>query len=52
MSVYLRLAEMRKPDLPYTDYGPEATASLEGLARKPRTWAEFVQTADWSKVLV
>ncbi|KAJ7442170.1 NAD(P)-binding protein [Mycena galericulata] len=32
-------------------YGPKATASLEGLARKPRTWKEFAQVADWSKVL-
>ncbi|KAJ7490117.1 NAD(P)-binding protein [Mycena galericulata] len=32
-------------------YGSKATASLEGLARKPRTWKEFVQVTDWSKVL-
>ncbi|KAJ7482197.1 NAD(P)-binding protein [Mycena galericulata] len=35
----------------YGYYGPKATASLEGLARKPRTWKEFVQVTDWSKVL-
>ncbi|KAJ6462698.1 NAD(P)-binding protein [Mycena vulgaris] len=33
-------------------YGANATASVTGLARKPRTWTEFAQTADWSKVLV
>ncbi|KAJ7145757.1 NAD(P)-binding protein [Mycena epipterygia] len=33
-------------------YGTKATSSLEGLARKPRTWAEFIETADWSKILV
>ncbi|KAJ7479880.1 NAD(P)-binding protein [Mycena latifolia] len=32
-------------------YGGKPTASLNGLARKPRTWAEFVQSADWSKAL-
>ncbi|KAJ6492617.1 NAD(P)-binding protein [Mycena vulgaris] len=32
-------------------YGPNATTSAKGLARKPRTWTEFAQTADWSKVL-
>ncbi|KAJ7178298.1 NAD(P)-binding protein [Mycena filopes] len=32
-------------------YGGNATASHEGLARKPRTWAEFVKSADWSTVL-
>ncbi|KAJ7485688.1 NAD(P)-binding protein [Mycena latifolia] len=32
-------------------YGAKPTASLDGLARKPHTWTEFVQTADWSKVL-
>ncbi|KAJ7145771.1 NAD(P)-binding protein [Mycena epipterygia] len=33
-------------------YGPKPTASIEGLARKPRTWAEFTETVDWSKVFV
>ncbi|KAJ6536011.1 NAD(P)-binding protein [Mycena vulgaris] len=33
-------------------YGANSTANLNGLARKPRTWTEFAQTADWSKVLV
>ncbi|KAJ7449186.1 NAD(P)-binding protein [Mycena latifolia] len=32
-------------------YGAKPTASFDGLARKPRTWAEFAQTADWSKAL-
>ncbi|KAJ7154130.1 NAD(P)-binding protein [Mycena filopes] len=32
-------------------YGGRPTSSHEGLGRKPRTWAEFVKTADWSKVL-
>jgi hypothetical protein len=29
------------------DLGP----SLEGLARAPRTWREFVKVTDWSKIL-
>ncbi|KAJ7662929.1 NAD(P)-binding protein [Mycena rosella] len=32
-------------------YGGKATTSHDGLARKPRTWAEFIATADWSKAL-
>ncbi|KAG9001768.1 hypothetical protein FRB93_011973 [Tulasnella sp. JGI-2019a] len=33
-------------------YGSKDTSrSLEGLARKPRTWAEFAKANDWSKVL-
>ncbi|KAJ7438274.1 NAD(P)-binding protein [Mycena galericulata] len=33
-------------------YGNKPTASLEGLARKPRTWKEFAQATDWGKILV
>ncbi|KAJ7780948.1 NAD(P)-binding protein [Mycena metata] len=32
-------------------YGGKATASHEGLGRQTRNWAEFVKSADWSKVL-
>ncbi|KAF7373240.1 NmrA domain-containing protein [Mycena sanguinolenta] len=32
-------------------YGGQPTASTDGLARAPLTWAEFVKNADWSKVL-
>ncbi|KAF7345033.1 NmrA domain-containing protein [Mycena venus] len=31
--------------------GQISTASKEGLARLPQTWAEFVKSADWSKAL-
>ncbi|KAJ7056864.1 hypothetical protein C8F01DRAFT_1372198 [Mycena amicta] len=30
----------------------DAIFSQEGLGRKPRTWRQFVQVADWSSVLV
>ncbi|KAJ7866459.1 hypothetical protein B0H14DRAFT_372643 [Mycena olivaceomarginata] len=33
-------------------YGGAETTSTEGLARPTRTFAEFVKSADWSKVLV
>ncbi|KAJ7860420.1 NAD(P)-binding protein [Mycena olivaceomarginata] len=33
-------------------YGGQPTASREGLAKKTRTWAEFVKEADWSKAFV
>ncbi|KAJ7688976.1 NAD(P)-binding protein [Mycena rosella] len=33
-------------------YGGKPTTNLDGLVRKPRTWAEFARIADWSKVLV
>ncbi|KAG9012071.1 hypothetical protein FRB94_011767 [Tulasnella sp. JGI-2019a] len=29
----------------------EIQSSLQGLVRKPRTWAEFVKATDWSQVL-
>ncbi|KAF7348434.1 NmrA domain-containing protein [Mycena venus] len=32
-------------------YGGKTTSSVDGLARTPRSWAEFAKTADWSKVL-
>jgi hypothetical protein len=34
------------------DYGGKPSASSEGLARPTRTFAEFVKSADWSKVIV
>ncbi|KAJ6485615.1 NAD(P)-binding protein [Mycena sanguinolenta] len=33
-------------------YGGQPTANKDGLAKKTRTWAEFVKDADWSKVFV
>ncbi|KAJ7055679.1 NAD(P)-binding protein [Mycena amicta] len=33
-------------------YAKDTVHSQEGLGRKPRTWREFVQTADWSGVFV
>lgn len=36
----------------YGYFGDEDLApSLEGLARAPRTWAQFVEATDWSKIL-
>ncbi|KAJ7646921.1 NAD(P)-binding protein [Roridomyces roridus] len=32
----------------YGYYGAKDISSHEGLARKPRTWKEFVQASDWS----
>ncbi|KAJ7615022.1 NAD(P)-binding protein [Mycena polygramma] len=36
----------------YGYYGGKATSSVEGLARPPLSFFEFVKTADWSKYLV
>lgn len=34
------------------DYGDvDLKASQKDLARKPRTWAEYVKDTDWSKIL-
>ncbi|KAJ7100524.1 NAD(P)-binding protein [Mycena epipterygia] len=33
------------------EFGWKATPRPEGVARSPRTWAEFVKATDWSKVL-
>ncbi|KAJ7278993.1 NAD(P)-binding protein [Mycena rebaudengoi] len=33
-------------------FAGKATASLEGLGRRPHTWTEFSRHADWSKTLV
>ncbi|KAF7369400.1 NmrA domain-containing protein [Mycena venus] len=33
------------------DFGWEVTNTHDGLPRKPRSWAEFVAHADWSKAL-
>ncbi|KAJ7150111.1 NAD(P)-binding protein [Mycena crocata] len=37
----------------FDEFGWKVTTSpdREGLARRPSTWAEFVKSADWSKVL-
>ncbi|KAJ7142542.1 NAD(P)-binding protein [Mycena epipterygia] len=35
----------------FDEFGFHAPTNLEGLARSPRTWAEFVKATDWSKVL-
>ncbi|KAJ7785222.1 NAD(P)-binding protein [Mycena maculata] len=35
----------------WDEYGWKATTSHEGLARRPRTWAEFIKVTDWSQVL-
>jgi hypothetical protein len=31
--------------------GGDATPIQKGLARRPRTWAEFAKNSDWSKAL-
>ncbi|KAJ7142548.1 NAD(P)-binding protein [Mycena epipterygia] len=36
----------------FAEFGWKATPRPEGVARSPRTWAEFVKATDWSKVLV
>ncbi|KAJ7154863.1 NAD(P)-binding protein [Mycena crocata] len=35
----------------YAEHGWTVNNGTDGLGRRPRTWKEFAQTADWSRVL-
>ncbi|KAG9001751.1 hypothetical protein FRB94_013683 [Tulasnella sp. JGI-2019a] len=51
-AVARELLEMSQCIEEFGYYGPkDLSGSLKGLARAPRTWAEFVKANDWSKIL-